>query len=148
MDMKDILKIGAMMFVKSKLSGNAGSGLNLDSLTSALSNLTGGNNSNGGFDIGDILNKMNGGGLGDVAKSWLGDGQNAPISNENVTEIFGRDKLSDFANQLGLSEDEAVGGLQDALPHMVDKSSIGGSLLDSIGGISGALKIANQIFGR
>lgn len=148
MDMKDILKIGAMMFVNSKLSGNAGSALNLDSLTSALSNLTGGNSSNGGFDIGDLLSKMNGGGMGDVAKSWLGDGQNAPITNENVTQIFGQDKLSDFARQLGLSEDEAVGGLQDALPHMVDKSSIGGSLLDSIGGISGAIKIANQIFGR
>ncbi len=70
------------------------------------------------------------------------------MSNENVTTMFDRDKLSEFANQLGLSEDEAVGGLRDALPHMVDKSSIGGSLLDSIGGISGALKIANQIFGR
>ncbi len=148
MDMKDIVKIGAMMFIKSKLSGNAGSGLNLDSLTSALSNLTGGNTSNGGFDIGNLLTKMNNGGLGDVAKSWLGDGENASVSNENVTTMFDRDKLSEFANQLGLSDDEAVGGLSDALPHMVDKSSIGGSLLDSIGGISGALKIANQIFGR
>lgn len=148
MDMSDLLKMGASAFINSKLSGDAGSGLNLDSLTSALSGLTGGNNDNGGFDIGNLLGKMQNGGLADIAQSWLGDGDNADIPDDKVTEIFGQDKISDFASQLGLSQEEAVGGLRDALPQIVDKASSGGSLLDSIGGVSGALNMAGKLFGH
>ena len=47
-----------------------------------------------------------------------------------------------------MSESEAVGGLQDAMPQMMDQASSGGSLLDSIGGISGAIGLAGKLFGR
>ncbi len=147
MDMADLLKMGASAFMNSNRSGDAGSGLDLDTLTSALSGLTGGN-SEGGFDIGSLLQNMQSGGLADIAQSWLGDGDNADISDEHVTQIFGEDKISEFASQLGVSQEEAVGGLRDALPQMVDNASSGGSLLDSIGGISGALDIAGKLFGR
>lgn len=147
MDMGDLLKMGADAFMQSNRSGEAGSGLDLGSLTSALSNLTGGN-SDGGFDIGSLLGKMQGGGLADIAQSWLGDGDNAPIEESQITDMFGSDKISDFASQLGLSEDEAVGGLRDAIPQIVDNASSGGSLLDSIGGISGAMDLAGKLFGR
>lgn len=149
MDMSDLLKMGANAFIKSKLSGDAGSGLDLGSLTSALSGLTGGGDDNeeGGFDIGSLLGKMQGGGMAEIAQSWLGDGDNAPVEQNQITEMFGADKISEFASKLGLSEEEAVGGLQDALPQIVDKASSGGSILDSIGGIGGALKMAGKLFG-
>lgn len=147
MDMSDLIKMGATMFIKSKMSGDNGSGLDLDSLTSALSGLTGGGSS-GGLDIGSILGKMQSGGMANMAASWLGDGDNEEVSSSQITDIFGQDKISDFASKLGLSEDEAVGGLRDALPNMVDKASSGGSILDSIGGIEGALGMASKMFGR
>ncbi len=147
MDMGDLIKMGATMFIKSKMSGDNGSGLDLGSLTSALSGLTGGN-SGGGLDIGSILSNMQSGGMASMAASWLGDGDNDAISSSQITDIFGQDKISDFASKLGLSEDEAVGGLRDALPEMVDKASSGGSILDSIGGIEGALGMASKMFGR
>ena len=147
MDMGDLIKMGATMFIKSKMSGDNGSGLDLDSLTSALSGLTGGGSS-GGLDIGSILGKMQSGGMANMAASWLGDGDNEEVSSSQITDIFGQDKISDFASKLGLSEDEAVGGLRDALPNMVDKASSGGSILDSIGGIEGALGMASKMFGR
>jgi len=148
MDMGDLLKMGASAFMNSNRSGDAGSGLDLGSLTSALSGLTGGNDDNGGFDIGSILGNMQSGGMADIAQSWLGDGDNAEIEDEHVTSMFGADKIRDFASQLGLSESEAVGGLRDALPEIVNNASSGGSLLDSIGGIGGALNIAKGLFGR
>ena len=40
----------------------------------------------------------------------------------------------------------ALSGLEQTVPQVVDKSSEGGSLLDSIGGIEGALKIAKGLF--
>ncbi len=146
--MGDLLKMGASAFIKSKMSGDAGSGLDLGTLTSALSGLTGGNDSNGGFDIGSILGNMQGGGMADMAQSWLGDGDNQPMEDSNVMDMFGADKIRDFASQLGMSESEAVGGLRDAMPEMVNNASSGGSLLDSIGGIGGAISMASKLFGR
>ena len=149
MDMGDLLKMGASAFISSKMSGNAGSGLDSGMLTSALGGLLGGgNSSDGGLDLGSLLSGMNSGGLAGIAQSWLGDGDNEAISTDQVTSMFGSDKISEFASQLGLSEDEAAGGLADALPQLVDNASSGGSILDSIGGISGAMDMASKIFGR
>ena len=148
MDMGDLVKMGASAFIKSKMSGNAGSGLDSGLLSSALGGLMGGGNSDGGsgFDLGSLLSGMDSNGLGGIAKSWLGDGDNDSISGSQVTSMFGADKISEFASQLGLSQDEAAGGLADALPQMVDNASSGGSLLDSIGGISGAIGMASKLF--
>lgn len=148
MDMASLLQMGATMFINSKQSGDAGSGLDMGSLTSALSGLAGGDRSSDGVNLGSLVSKMNSGGLGDIAKSWLGDGNNAAISPDQITNMLGADKISAFASQLGLSNEEAAGGLSEALPQMVDKASSGGSLLDSIGGISGAVGLASKLFGK
>lgn len=144
MNMDDLLQMGAKVFSESNLSGDAGSNLDLGSIVSALSGLTGGQ----GFDLGSIMSNLDAGGLGDIAKSWLGDGGNEGISPEQVTSVLGSDKVADFASQLGLSTDEAVGGLSEALPKIMDQGSSGGSLLDAIGGIEGAIGLAGKLFGK
>lgn len=98
--------------------------------------------------LGSLVSNMTSGGFGDIAQSWLGDGDNATVTPDQINNMFGADKISEFASNLGLSNDEAAGGLSDALPHMVDKASSGGSLLDSIGGISGAVDLAGKLFGK
>lgn len=145
--MGDLIKMGASAFMNSNGSGEAGSGLDMGDLTSALSNLTGGDGESG-LDIGGILEKMQGGGMADMAQSWLGDGDNQPMEEADVTNMFGADKISEFASQLGMSESDAIGGLRDAVPDLVNNASSGGSLLDSIGGIGGAINIAKNLFGK
>ena len=147
MDMNKLLTMGAKAFMDSQGSGNAGSSLDIGALTSALSGLSGGS-SGGGIDVGSIISNMQGGNMGNILQSWLGDGQNDSISGSQISDLLGPDKISAFASQLGLSQDEAIGGLQDAMPKMVDNASSGGSLLDSIGGISGALNMASKLFGK
>ena len=147
MDMGSLLKMGASAFIKSKMSGDAGSGLDSDLLSNALSGLTG-DSAEGGLDIGSLLGKMQGGGMADMAASFLGDGDNAEMSDSNITDLFGADKISNFASELGLSEEEAVGGLRESLPQMMDQASSGGSLLDSVGGIGGAIGLAGKLFGK
>lgn len=144
MDMNELLKLGATIFQKSSLSGNAGSNLDIGSLVSALSGLTGGS---GGLNLSELVQKLEAGNLGQIAGSWLGDGENMGITPDQVTNILGTEKLSEFASKLGVSEAEASGGLSEALPQMVDKASSGGSLLDSIGGIEGAIGLAKKFFG-
>ena len=143
MDITQILQLGAKAFIESNGSGNAGSNLDLSSVISGFSKLTDG----GEFNIGSIVSLMQSGDVSDLLQSWLGDGENQSISSDQISGLLGNDKIADFASQLGLSESEAVGGLQDALPKMIDNSSSGGSLLDSLGGAQGALGLAKNLFG-
>ena len=66
MNIDELLQTGAKLFSKSNLSGDAGSNLDMGSLVSALSSLTGGDK---GFDLGALVNNLDGAGLGDMAKS-------------------------------------------------------------------------------
>ncbi|VAW44531.1 hypothetical protein MNBD_GAMMA03-609 [hydrothermal vent metagenome] len=145
MDMSNLLQLGVSAFMKSNQSGEAGSNLNPEVLMSALSNLTGGE---GGFDVSSLLGKMQGGDLLGMAQSWLGDGDNQAIDANQLMSLFGSDKISAFASQLGMSESEAVGGLSDAIPQIMDNASSGGSLLDSVGGLEGAMGLAGKFFGK
>ncbi len=145
MNMNQLLKIGAKAFMNSPRSGNAGSTLDLSNLMGALTGLSGGQ---GKLDIKSLMSGMHKQGLDDVLQSWLGDGQNQAISGTQVSNLFGKEKVSAFASQLGLSEEEAIGGLEDAMPQIVDKASQGGSLLDSIGGVGGAMGLVNKLFGK
>jgi len=83
---------------------------------------------------------MQGKGLGAIAESWLGDGDNADISTDQVREAIGNDKITEMASQLNTDEGSLLDGLKVALPQIIDKSSSGGSLMDSAGGLLGMAK--------
>jgi len=134
----DIMKIGAQLLA-SKLGGNADS----SQVTDLLGGLLGGN-SGQGLDFGSLLSGLQSNGLGDIAQSWLGDGENADISEEQIEGVFGADKIQEVASQLGTDQGELLSGLREALPQMVDKSSSGGSLLDSVGGMGGLAGLASK----
>ena len=136
----DIMKLGASLLMN-KLGGGGG---NLDSISSALGGLLSDNSGN--VDLGNIISGLQEKGLGSVVESWLGDGDNDAISNDQVKELFGSEKISQMASQLNTDEGSVLNGLSEALPQVLDKSSSGGSLLDSIGGISGALNMAKKLF--
>ncbi len=96
------------------------------------------------MDIGGLVSGMKEKGLGDVAESWLGDGENQEISAEQLKGALGEDKIAAAAAQLGTDEGSLLDGLKDAIPQMVDKSSSGGSLLDAVGGIGGLASMAKK----
>lgn len=129
----DLMKLGTQLLA-SKLGSDADSA----AITSALGGLLSG--SGGQAGLGGIIAAMQGKGLGDTAESWLGDGDNADISTDQVREVVGSDKIADMASQLNTDEGSLLDGLKDALPQIIDKSSSGGSLLDSAGGLLGMAK--------
>lgn len=131
----DVMDLAKMALAK-KLGGNSAA------MGGVLSSLLGGGG--GGLDIGSLVGGLKEKGLGDVADSWLGDGDNAEISADQVKELIGGDKIAAAAQELGTDEGSLLDGLKDALPQMVDKSSSGGSLLDSVGGIGGLAGMAKK----
>jgi len=139
----DLMKLGTQL-VMAKLGGNASEG----GVTSALSSLLGGS-SESGIDFGSLISNITekGGGLQDILGSWLGDGDNEAVSGSQIKDMLGSDKITEFASQLGIDEDSAADTLAEAVPQMVDNGSSGGSLLDSVGGIEGAIGLAKYVFG-
>jgi uncharacterized protein YidB (DUF937 family) len=146
MDFTKLLQLGASVIQQN--SDQSTTGLGTDQLASALGNLLGG--AGGNLDLGALLSKMQSGGLGNIAASWLGNCENAGISPEAVTRLLGSDKVKAFASQLGLSEQSAKTAIADALPEMVDKASPNGSLIESlvgnIGGMAGLTDIVGKLF--
>jgi uncharacterized protein YidB (DUF937 family) len=79
------------------------------------------NNGQSGGGLGGLMDKFNQAGMGDMLGSWIGTGQNAPISGEQLGEVLGGDTLGDLAAQLGVSPGDAAGQLAQVLPGLIDK---------------------------
>ena len=159
MDMGNLMQLGAQMF-QSQLDKDRDGQLEITEIASALmglmSNGQGQSQAGGLSGLMSMVSGMQGSGNGDlmsIAASWLGKGENAPISGGQLTQMLGSDKIAAFAQQLGLSQEQAVSGLQAAIPQVVDKASPDGALdlgnmLDAVGGVSGAIGLASTLFGR
>lgn len=116
-------------------------GANNDAVGSALNGLLGQGDK---MDLGSLVSGFQEKGLGAVASSWLGDGANAPVSADQLKEVLGAEQISQAAAKLGTDEVSLLGGLQDALPQLLDKASSGGSLLDSVGGVGALSGLAKK----
>ena len=112
-------------------------GANADLLKGVVGKLIGSGNN---LDLAGLVDGLKEKGLSNVAESWLGDGDNQEISTDQVKQLLGGDQVAEAARELQTDEDSLLDGLKDLLPEMVDKSSVGGSLLDSVGGLGGLAK--------
>jgi uncharacterized protein YidB (DUF937 family) len=129
MDLMDLLKVGGSLIQGN--SDNATTGLDIDDIANALNVLVG--NGAGGLNLGALVGGLSQNGLGEIVGSWLGNGENKSISMDQITDLLGSDKISEFASQLGLSEESAKGALVDALPQVVDKATSGeGTIMDEM----------------
>lgn len=75
-----------------------------------------------------LLQKLKDGGLGEQAASWVSTGENLPVSGDQLKNILGGGQLGQIASQLGMSEDDAAGGLAGMLPQVIDKLTPGGEV--------------------
>lgn len=134
-----------MSVAQELISQKLGSDIDSDAIAKGLKSLFG--DENGGLDMSSIMASL--GGSGDLTAalgSWLGSGENMPISAETVSSMFNSDQIAGFASNLGLDAGSATSLLADVIPGMVDASSNEGGLLDSLGGAEGALDMAKKFF--
>jgi uncharacterized protein YidB (DUF937 family) len=71
-------------------------------------------------------------GLGQQAQSWVSTGHNLPISPEQIAAVLGSGQLQNLAQQAGLTQDQAAGGLADLLPQVVDHLTPNGAVQDDL----------------
>ena len=87
-------------------------------LLQAVTGMLGNDGGHGG--LGGLIAKFQQAGLGDVVGSWVGSGQNQPVSGAQLTDVLGPDAISGLAQKLGVSPDAAAGQLSNILPGLVD----------------------------
>jgi len=78
--------------------------------------------------LGGLLNKLQQGGLGNATNSWVGSGQNQPVSPGQLGSALGPNIIKTLAQQTGLSEEELTKQLSQVLPGVVDKLTPNGRL--------------------
>jgi uncharacterized protein YidB (DUF937 family) len=101
--------------------GGAGGG-NAALLNAVVGMLANGGGQGGqGGGLGAILAQAQQAGLGDVVSSWIGHGQNMPISADQVSSVLGSDTVANLAKQLGMSHGEASSQISQMLPDLVDR---------------------------
>jgi uncharacterized protein YidB (DUF937 family) len=87
-----------------------------------------------------ILAKLQQGGLGEAAQSWVGTGANQPVSADQLGGALGPDLMGMIAQQLGGNAQQAAGTMADLLPGLIDKLTPQGQMPTDNGmGALGAL---------
>jgi uncharacterized protein YidB (DUF937 family) len=78
--------------------------------------------------LGGLVDKLQKGGLGSVVNSWVGPGQNQPVTPGQLGPALGPDIIKTLAQKSGMSEEELTKQLAHALPGVVDKLTPAGRL--------------------
>lgn len=96
-----------------------GGGLN-GLMSDALTNI-------GGLE--GIVGKLNDAGLGQKVNSWLGKGDNVPLTADEISSVLGNAQLQELALKLGVPMDQVSHVLAEHLPTAVDQASPDGVLV-------------------
>ncbi|WP_077002470.1 YidB family protein [Variovorax sp. KK3] len=91
----------------------------LGGLSDALGGLLANNGQAGG--LGGLVSKFEQAGMGDVIHSWIGSGQNAPISGGQLQDALGGDLIAGLSQRLGINASTLLPMLAALLPTLIDR---------------------------
>ncbi len=102
----------------------------------------------GGGGLAGLIEAFQAHGLGEVANSWVGSGQNLPVSGQQLGQVLGQQQMSDLASRFGLSTGDLGAQLSQSLPQAVDRLTPDGQLptgdLGGLGGLGDLLGMLNR----
>lgn len=78
--------------------------------------------------VGGLLQRLMQSGLGGQVASWLGKGNNLPVSADELRNALGDDTIAQLARQFNMPADELLRHLSEHLPGTIDGMSPNGSV--------------------
>lgn len=75
-----------------------------------------------------IVAKLQQAGFGDQVKSWIGTGENLPITADQLKQVLGSDMVRQLAAKYNIPIDQVAEVLAHQLPVAVDRASPDGKL--------------------
>ncbi|HMG61889.1 MAG TPA: YidB family protein [Streptosporangiaceae bacterium] len=116
----------------------------LDNVMGKLGGKKGGDGAEGGEDEGSLqaltkmlsanggvqglMNKMSGSGMGQQVQSWIGTGENKPVSGAQVSEALDTDSLNKMAQETGSTPEKVSDDVAKVLPEVVNKATPDGQV--------------------
>ena len=86
-------------------------------------------------------------GLGHIISSWVGAGENAAITPNQVEEVLGSDTVQQLAQKANISFDEAKSQLSGLLPALIDKATPEGRVPEG-GWLDKGRELLGSLFSR
>lgn len=120
-----------------------------DSLAGAMLSKVGGNqgamaqmavdlfNQHGGL-VG-IVEKFKAGGFDQHVASWIGSGENLPISAEQINAVLDNGEIAAMAARLGVDASDVSNKIAEYLPQLIDKMTPDGQINQNPGSVFSAL---------
>jgi len=99
-----------------------------------------------GGGLAALVQKFQAAGMGEQMNSWVGSGQNLPVSPEQVGSVFGPDPMSQMAERMGLSTGDLSAQMSQVLPQAVDHFTPGGQMPE--GGLGNLGDLLGQLLRR
>ena len=112
--------VGALLGSDVLTGGGAGQTAQPTTDTSEVGGLLGG--------LGGLLNKLEQGGLSNQTKSWVGTGQNQPISPGQLGSALGPNIVKTLSQMTGVSEDQLTKTLSQGIPVIINTLTPNGRL--------------------
>ncbi|MFI6336365.1 YidB family protein [Streptomyces sp. NPDC050535] len=114
---------------KGGTAGGSGAGI----LGALLQSLAGGSGSGpagggSGNPLGGLLEMLARSGLTEQKNSWVGTGENQPVTGAQIQQAVPDETLKQVAEQAGVTPDQAATKIAETLPQAVDKLSPNGRL--------------------
>ena len=78
--------------------------------------------------LGELVQRFQQNGHGEVAESWVGTGPNKEVAPQQLEQAIGPDVLDSLTQQTGLSREDILARLSKDLPHAVDQYTPEGRL--------------------
>jgi len=116
---------GAAPAAAAQSSGGIGS-FGAGSLLGGLAGMIGG--LGGAGALGGLMRQFEQTGFGELARSWIGGGENEPIEPEQVETVLGGQTLNELAKRFQIPIDQLKTELAAALPEAVDQLTPRGKL--------------------
>lgn len=95
--------------------------------------------------LGGLVSKFQQAGMGDAVNSWIGTGENHPISGDALGNVLGGDTMGQIANQLGMDQGAASNILAQVLPSLINQMTPNGQA--PAGGLGNAGDLVGMLGG-
>jgi uncharacterized protein YidB (DUF937 family) len=119
----------------------------LDIMMQLLSAQCGAGGQGGGHGgLSALIEQFQRSGLGQQMNSWIGTGQNIPISPDQLMQALGQGRMQEIASSSGMDLGQLSGGLSELLPKMIDGLTPNGQV--PAGGIDSALAELSRMMPR
>ncbi|AOI65790.1 hypothetical protein WS98_04045 [Burkholderia territorii] len=115
--------MGLLDIVGGLIGGQSGGNSQSALITTALEFI---NNQPGGLN--GLIEKFKAGGAGDIIGSWVGNGENQPISPDTLQNVLGSEVVGSLASKVGIDPSQASSILAQVLPHVVNGATPNGEV--------------------